>query len=242
MKLSEIFEQLTSGELSQLAISSDPARMIPHINLGLTALYKRFPLKEGRFTLLLQDNQLLYPLLSKYAVNNRSSRETVRYIQDTAASPFKDDLQKIEKVIVDSGLEVGLNDEADEFSVFTPAANTLRIPAVYVAPTPNTPPEYLTETMQVVYRASHPKIPTDLETYDLETLGNMTLELPYSHLEPLLLFVAARVHTPTGMMNETNMGNTYAVKYEQACQHLEQINLRVDQFSQPDRILRGGWV
>ena len=248
MKLQEVFDQLTMGELSQLSIGGNEAgvispanynRLVPHVNLALTALYKRFPLKENRFTLELQSNRTVYPLTSKYAVSSRSSREAVRYIKDSLAVPFTDDIHKIEKVVASTGYEFGLNDESDEYGMFTPSATVLRVSLDVADQIMGLPDELKTRLVEVVYRANHPLIIAD--GADLEP-DLIELELPYSHLEPLLLFIASRVHTPTGMTNETNMGNTYFAKYEAACQQLELTNLRVDQGSQNTRMVRNGWV
>lgn len=248
MNLKEVFDQLTFGELSQLAIGGYDVgaiqpknydKMVAHTNLGLAALYKRFNLKEGRLTVSIQLGRFTYPINSKYAVSSRFSREPVRYIMDSTVAPFTDDINKIERVYAQTGYEFSLNDEADVYSMFTPTATTLRVPEVVVTGSVDMPDEIKTEELEVVYRASHPKIIGD--GLDLEP-EEVSLELPESHLEALLLFIAGRIHTPTGMSNETNMGNTYAAKYEQECMRLEQLNLRVDQFSQPDRIARNGWV
>lgn len=54
MTLQEIFDQLAYGEFRTLSVGEDGiqpksyASMINHINLGLNALYKRFPLKRVR--------------------------------------------------------------------------------------------------------------------------------------------------------------------------------------------------
>jgi hypothetical protein len=90
-----------------------------------------------------------------------------------------------------------------------------------------------------VYRANHPIIVQGIGLFEPDRID---VELPYSHLEALLFYVASRVHTPTGMTNETNMGNTYYQKYEASCQQLEVSNLRVDQGSQNSRLYRNGWV
>lgn len=247
MILKEIFDQLTHGELSQISIGgaesgeineSNYGQVLSHINLGLTALYKRFPLKEGRLTIALQPGRFTYPLSSQYAVSNSTSTEPVKYILDTA-NPFKDDIHKVARVNTSSQWELGLNDEGDMYSVFTPSACVLRVPSSIVVSGAELPSYLQTKQLEVVYRANHPKIVLGLGTFDPTTY---TVELPDSHLEPLLLFVASRVNNPMGMANEFNAGNNYAAKYERACEQLEQINLRVDQGSQHNRIERGGWV
>ncbi len=240
MKLSEIFTQLSYGELSQVSIGggsvgqiddSNYEQILAHINLGLTALYKRFPLKENSFKLLIQEGKITYPLQSKYSISNTASTELVKYIEDTG-NPFLDDILKIERVYTDYGYELGLNDLEDPDSVRTPSANVLLVPTSLSST--------LTDgKIEVVYRANHPIIKIGMSPFNPEMIE---LELPYTHLEPLLLFVASRVHNPIGMTNEFNSGNNYASKYELSCQQLEMVNLRVDQGSQINRLKQNGWV
>lgn len=142
-------------------------------------------------------------------------------------------------MFTEGGWELGLNDGGDRFSVTTPVASTLRVPAEIVANSVDLPDYLRTTRLSVVFRANHPIISQNVRGFNPD---NYEVELPYSHLEPLLLFIASRVNNPMGMTNEFNAGNNYAAKYEAACQQLEQQNLRVDQGAQYDRIRRGGWV
>ena len=246
MKLIEIFNQLTYGELAQLNIGgvengeineNNYDAILAHINLGLSALYKRFPLKEGRLTLALQPTRFTYPLTTAYAQSNTKSTEPVKYIQDTA-DPFDGFLHKVEQVFTSAGHELGLNDAGNEYAVATPSANVLRVPEAIVTGTGV--PDYLkTSALTVVYRANHPMISQNARGFNPETYE---VGLPYSHLDALLLYVASRVHTPLGGSQFYNAGDSYASRYEMACQQIEQQNLRVDQGAQYDRIQRGGWV
>ena len=246
MKLMEIFSQLTYGELSQISIGGGAAgeindanydAVLSHINLGLTALYKRFPLKQGRIVVELQAGRMTYPLITTYAMSNTKSKEPVKFIQDTL-EPFDGALHKVESVFSNTGKEFGLNDAADPWAISTPSAAVLRVPAVVVAKSSELPEDLQTTTLEVVYRANHPII-TQAGSFNPETYE---VELPYSHLEPLLLFVASRVNNPIGMVNEFNAGNNYAAKYEQACMALEEANLRVDQGAQFDKLHTKGFV
>lgn len=247
MKLKEIFDQLTYGELSQLAIGGSEAgaieaknydRILAHVNLGLTALHKRFKLKEGRVKLELQTGRTIYPINSAFAVTGKS-RETIRYIKDSVAAPFKDDIHKIESVLTDTGMELGLNDESALYGVFTPSAAILRVHKDMVDNPVEFPDEYKTPGLEIVYRANHRILVTD--DGDLEP-ESVEVDLPYSHLEPLLLFIASRMHTPLGMTNEANAGNNYFQRYELSCQEIESRNLRVDEVSQTDRLHSKGFV
>lgn len=247
MKLRDIFDQLTAGELSQLHIGgsesgaideADWGKVVTHVNLGLTALYRRFRLKEGRLTLLLQPGLYSYALTSSYAVSNIGSAAPVKYLLDDD-EPFKDHLLKVERVYTQGGLELGLNNLADPYALATPSSTTLRVPAEIVDQAVGLPDALKTPSLGIVFRANHPLLWQRGGVFDPDTLA---LELPYSHLQALLYFVASRVHNPVGMTNEFNAGNNWAAKYEQECQRLEHENLAIDQGSQGDRLGRNGWV
>ena len=236
MLLSEIFDQLTYGELSQVALVDEftgtieatrfPA-LVAHTNLGLTSLYKRFALKEGRAFIKLRANQVRYPL---------SSQEDVL---GEGGDDFKDDVLKIEQVLADTGFTLGLNDGSDPYACSTPSANVLRVALVVANQGPTLPDELKTTRLEVVYRANHGKLVYTAEGFQPE---NINIELPDAYLEPLLLFIASRVHNPIGMTNEFHAGNSYYAKYEVACKQLEQSGLAVDQGSGNSRMARAGWI
>ena len=223
MKLQEIFDQLTYGELSQLSIGGGEAgvinetnypRVLAHINLGLTALYKRFNLKEKRIVIALQ------PDVDTYQLN-------------------VDDILKIEKVITDSEFELGLNQDSDAYSCFTPTLTTLRLPKVLMYQGGDLPDEYITAGLTVVYRANHPKLVIRFGMLRPEATN---VELPSSHLQALLYFVASRAHNPIGMTNEFNAGNNWNAKYEAACQELEFQGLQVERGVNNFKLHWNGWV
>lgn len=248
MKLAEIFSQLTHGELAQINLGGgEPGqiaptnykRVISHVNLGLTALHKRFCLKESRLTLSLQTGVTEYPLKNIYAVNNTASNVLVRTILDTPQAPFSNDILKVERVYTDSGFELGLNNHSDVYSLYTPSFNILRVPVGMVTDSIEIPEIYKTDTLEVVYRANHYNINEDT---GLDDPDDTEVEIPDSHLEALLYFIASRVHNPIGLDNTFHQGNNFAAKYEAECQRLEQVNLNVDQGSQSDRLYRNGWI
>jgi len=223
MKLQEIFDQLSAGEFSQLSIGGGDAgvidegnyaRVLSHINLALTTLFTRFNLKEQRLLVPLNVNVDTYAL-------------------DT------DDLLKINKVVTDDDVELVLNQECDPYSCFTPSLNILRVPQIILTQGADLPEDLLTENLTVVYRANHPVLTVELDLFSPKT---QVVELPRSHLLPLLYFVASRVHNPIGMSNEFHAGNNYWAKYEAASQALEAKGMQVDLGAQNTRISRGGWV
>jgi len=248
MKLKEIFEQLTYGELSQLSLGggemggiteANYPKILAHINLGLTTLYTRFPLKESSIALQLKPHLVRYTLSNRFAVSNARSQELDKYILDTSAWPFADDLIKIDKVITDAGHDMHLNNSADKYSAHTPSFNVLVVPEDMVTNASDLPDWLKTNQLAVVYRANHPKIVQSMTYFDPE---RVEVQLPDSYLELLLLFIASRVHNPIGMTNEFHAGNSYSAKFEQACQQRETYGIRVDKDSQNTRLERNGWI
>lgn len=224
MVLQDIFDALLYGELSQLSLGethpdnlTDPQqiKLVNHINLGLTALYTRFSLKQRRLTFPLQAPSDTYQLNLP-------------------------DLLKIEKVETEGEVELSLNNPNDKYSCITPTLNTLRVAQPVLEKSDELPDELKTDALVVTYRANHPRIDANSSTYDPFTL---LLELPQSHLQALLYFVAARVHSPLGVGQvEGFAGVNWGGKYEAECLRLETEGVEVDAVPENDRLRRNGWV
>lgn len=246
MLLQEIFDQFSFGELSQLSIGGQPAgvinefnwdRMVAHINLGLTTIYKRFDLKKAEVLLQLVPGQDLYRLHSDFSVLNPRNPGVTKYLLDTTAKRFKNDVVKVEQVLADGGL-LALNDAANPYSVMTPTLSSLQLPMDIADQVSGLPENLQTSRLRVVYRADHPRIVMNT-TFSPD---RMELELPYTHLEALLWFVASRIHNPIGMGQEFNAGNIYYSKFEAECLRLQNEGLEIDQGAQPGRLREKGWV
>ncbi|WP_225784523.1 hypothetical protein [Xenophilus sp. Marseille-Q4582] len=247
MNLQDIFDQLSVGEFSQLSIGgqeqgvvneSNWARILPHVNLGLTALFTRFNLRQGRLRLSLIPPRTTYPLVSDFALSNLRSPQADRFILDSAEDPFLDDLIKVEKVTVVGGETLSLNDAANPLSVLTPKMSVLAVPARLVEQDVTLPPELRGSTLEVVYRARHPRLEIPLGYFNP---AREEVDLPESHLAALLYFIASRVHNPIGMVEEFHAGNSYAAKYEQECARLELQGVQIDAGQGNDRFERQGF-
>ena len=231
MNLQDIFDQLTYGELSQISIGGAEAgeisktnypKIMAHVTLGLTTLYKRFQLKEGRVVIRLIRGVQTYTL--------DSTGDTV-FVTGPDDEDFDDDVLKIEQVLDEWGNCLPLNERDNVYSVQTPKHTSLRLPTQWCE-------GKVPETLTVVYRANHPAIRNRTNFKP----ANVSVELPDAYLEALLLFIASRVNNPIGMTNEFHAGNSYAAKFEQECARLEMVNLQIDQGSQNTRLRAGGWV
>lgn len=222
MLIQEVFDQLRYGELSQVGLVDADTGVIPttkhaallgHLQMALTALHKRFKIREERDTITLTG-------VVTYAL--------------------PDDLLRLEQVMTAEGKPIAINEEDNPYSVFTPKLRTLRLSEELAAQGADLPDELKTASLQIVYRANHPAI--DVEDFDLE---ETEVELPETYLEPLLFYIAARVHNPIGSIGQSNEGQvgiSWSARYEQACQDIEQMGLQPNTAYYQDRLSRNGWA
>lgn len=248
MKLTEILTQLSYGEfhLTNIGNSGEGTitdanydRLVSTVNLGLASLYTRFPIKMDSLVLQLVAGKELYPIERKFAVTALTSLEPVKYIVDTVDHQYTNNWMKLLRVTTDLDEVLNLNDITDEYSITTPGISVVRVPLSIVNQGNDLPDWLHTSTLKLDYRASHPVLPKGAGGYRPETVE---VDLPYEYLEALLYFIAGRLMTPTGLVDNFSAGNNYTAKYEKACAVLERDNIRVDQGSMPDRIRNKGWV
>lgn len=235
MLLSELFMYLAYGELSQMAIGtnnrggideSDYPTLISHINLGLTNLHSRLPLKQSQVIIAQQSDRILYPLTSIYATNS-NSEEKNKFILDSATAPFINDVLKIEEVYTDKNILLSLNDSTNTESLFTPSFNTLQIPS----PKSN-------KVLAVLYRANHPQLPAK-RGVDISALN---VDIPTVLIEPLLTFIVGRVVAAGSNQASIQEAAAYQQKFElQVQQIINSGALSVDHPSNL-RLRSNGWV
>jgi len=214
---SELFRHLSYGVLSNVPIGGAggtgievinyPA-IISHTNLGLTELHKRFPLRKSEVIVQLFDEIQTYELHPKYAETN-PTEVYKKYIMDSVYHPFTGGVLKIEEIYNECGEELFVNDANQLFSVFTCGHSTIQVPY----------PEK-ENSLSVFYRANHNLI--DPMLTDPE---EVEVNIPMTVLEPLLLFIAARVHNSLPSMDGVNDGNTYMAKFEAAVQRISMLGL-----------------
>lgn len=235
MLLSEIFDQLAYGELSKLHVSGENGEgirpehynsMVSHINLGLTKLHTRFALRTSEVIVQLNEGVNTYSLSSKYSVSANQSDVPFKYIIDTPEAPFTDNILKVERVVDELGEVVFLNDSDEIYSVYTPTYNTLQVPE---------PSDEM--SLCVLYRANHPKLSTG--NVDPSTVE---VDIPETHLEALLYFIAARVHSSIPDINGNTESSIFEFKYEQSCQRLITEGVEIRDNNSIDKLRSNGWV
>jgi len=235
MILTDLMDQLIQGELALLPLGEDEdtgeirggyAAILPHINLALTAIHKRLYIREESLVLRLDVSINKYRLQTKFAVSD-TGPEPIKYIIDTVGDPFLGNSLKIEKVVDSEGEELLLNNSTTDNPVFTPTSNVL----VFDIPVSNR--EYV-----ITFRANHPKI--DLDNNDPE---DIELDIPDFVLEPLLYFIAARVHASYPSLGDgTSESFNYMQKYELAMAELSDQGLVDTSQDGNQRLEDNGWV
>lgn len=239
MMLLDLMKDLTYGELAQFKIGEfipgefesapDPTRyeqLISAVNLGLKEIYKRFFLSSKEIYIQQYEQISTYILSSAYAQSNVASTEDPKYIMDTAALPFEDDILKIEEVYDEEGNKLPLNDITEDLSVFTPNYRSIQVPY------PDNE-----NTMSVQYRASHPRI---VYTADIDP-ATVEILLPNSLHEALLYYVASRFAASLGH-DQGNEGQQYYQKFIASCKMVEELGLEVQGEPGDWRFDARGWV
>lgn len=243
MTLQEIFEQLGHSELAMLNLGGDGAginesnweRVLSTVNRGLTELHKRFPLREGRVLLQMQPGQRAYLLDPKHALTTPAQAGVTKYLKDSSDEPFTGDLLKVERVLTAVGEDLLLNGSGDSWdqaqrSVRTPSYNRLILPS-----------ELPVQELQVVFRADHPRL---VKTPGYFNLADVEVDLPRTHAEALIYFVASRLFSPIGLSGNTayHEGNNYLQLFESACALLENQDYQYEEREENYRLYRNGWV
>jgi len=235
MLLSDVFDQLAVAEFSQHALGnpngagireSDFATLTSHVNMGLAELHQRFPIKLAEVIVQQYEEIQRYELHSKFAVSNTGSTEPIKYIVDSDAFPFTDNIFNIEQVFNEIGEEVRLDDDHDELSVFRPSYNILQIP-------------YAEDENQisVIYRAGHARLPiVDVDPTQLE------VDIPPTHLLALLYFVSSRYFAPFPSLNGTSLSAEYFAKYTMACTELDKRGFSLSTSTTNLKARTNGWV
>ena len=214
MTLQDIFEQLSYGELRDLHIGNAD-------ETGIT--------QENR-------HRLINPIgLGITALHQRFFLRRGEYLVPLELNTpvyviNQPDMFKIEQVFDQEGGELAIGSGADN-SVSLDSMNTLRVPLDIRAKE---------GSLRVVYRANHGALD---KSACVTAPESVQINLPMSHMEALLYFVASRFFNPVGAANvEFHEGNNYAQKYEMACRMLEQHGNQISELQEQSKFQRNGWI
>ena len=238
MTLKEIFDDLAMGVLANLSLTDSATqsittgsyqKVISYVNLALTALHKRFLLREGEVIIQLHPDMSRYPLRTQFAMSNEASTEPIKFIVDHPGNPWIADILKIEKVFSELGEPLPLNEPHSRYPVYTPEFDVIS-----ALPTSDMP-----QALFITYRAKYPKI-------NLTSDADLTLieiNIPDAILDALYARVGAQAYK--GMNSEegeTSASRSYMMQYELECQRLETDNVLFEDHRPVSRFKAKGWV
>lgn len=240
MKLSDVLTTLQSGELNNLSLFDEAGVLKPEhqsklrtsINLGLTDLHQRFLLKIGKIKINLIPGQVTYPIKPQYQEGNPAPPGTVQFI-DAVGTKVKNNLIKINSVSDNCGRELNLNGNDDRWSVYTHTFDVLGVPEAHWF-------DHGVRSLNVTYRMNG-NLLKDCGDWDMD-FDCLDVDLDYSHMYALCLFVASRLHNPQGFGPETvHEGNNYWGKYIAECDRLTRDGMSIDDVSQNHYYRRKGF-
>ena len=233
--LSELFDYLSSGEFAQLSIGGlkeggirelDYPRLINLTNLGLLEIYKRLPLKVRELRLDLQDGVSNYKLHTDHAYTDPNSTDDTDYpkwLIDSAANPFTDDVLFIQEVYDELGNELPLNDDYEDDSVFTPIYDTIQVPYARAD-----------ITLAVIYRAS----PTKISNATTDPTS-VRVSIPDQLIDALAAFIAYKVTAP--LTDESDSKFSFSA-FEASIARVKKYGLENYENTTNQKLWRKGWV
>ena len=220
MNLLDIFNKLTTGELAQLALGgvhesgispNDYAKIIPHINLGLTDLHSVLPLSGKTVGIDQYDYINMYKLDVAHAQSSNVQPDDglPKYISDSAENPFLGDIIRIEEVVNEVGDIIPFNQPDELDGVFTASYDTIQIPQPVTG-----------NVTFITYRANHAIIPVDVVVPE-----EIEIRIPQSHVQALLFFVASRYFASKNGADTAEISQSYRLKYMQELNMIQKYNL-----------------
>lgn len=211
-KLSEFFRDIALGELSSTPLvevgsyeleQKSLGRVIHSLNQALEFLHSNFPLKTNECIIKRLPSISRYYLDSEYAFSNPVG--SIKYIVDTSAKPFLDDVLHITSVSSTKGQEFPLNDEFSYTAVQTPEYNCIQLSD-----------RILDEYIVVKYQANHPRIPVNEGLH-----SQVSIQIPSSYRTALQTYTACLVLQNLGG-NHLNESNALYAKFKSLIEELKQ--------------------
>lgn len=204
MKLSELFNDLAVGELSSMAFAKtgviDPLahpKVVSAINVALSDIFSRIPLAEKEVLVETLEWKSIYHIRKEHSKLDPTPGY-LKYILDTPANRFMDDIVKIVGVTNEVGDPLPVNDAEQWASVFLPAFDTVQ----FNHPGAN-------QVFSVQYQALHPKLVSSGEGY-----LDQPIRVPAVLMDMVRLKTAATILAPMGGQQETLKAQSLDAAYE----------------------------
>jgi hypothetical protein len=212
MMLSELFERLSLGVLSNLAIGGEGSGTIPvqhqvrlalFANTALQTLYARFNLLERELVLRLYTGFYTYDLKAEHA--DTADVSAWKFIEDNSGNIFTEDVVKVLQIFNEDGDELNMNDPGDETAVYTPTSTSLLVPFAEDG-----------DCLHVLYQAKHPVISRDLPL-DL----TQAIILPEPLVPALEAHIAYQVFSSMNGQEHSVKAAEYLARFDAICLEAE---------------------
>lgn len=235
MKLSEFLQNIALGELegSNLVeiggfeiLPKHYPKVINALNQALDYFYSTFPLKENQLVLRLLPNISRYYLDSDYADTNLNSN--LKYIVDTPANPYENDVLQVQAVFTEDGLSLSINDPLTYYGVSTPEYNCIQVPELTLQ-------RY--KFLTVLYKAKHKRIPLNAKPEQVE------VSIPSSFEGALQTYVASLIYMFTRGDDNKQLSNSLFGKFKTQVEELKLEGIGYKPIAGMNiKPLSGGWL
>ena len=217
MKISELFRQLSYGELSNLSMSKNGSgeivedkhpQLIQYANTALQTIFSRFRLREKELRLVQVEGITRYHLTRRFT-ESAGAAGVIPYIKDAPPrDPFLEDVIRI-LAVYDKDGQRALNDEGNPDSLFAPRPDTLQVPAPDAG-----------YQLAVLYQARHP----ELDDRPGKII-NQKIDIPFFLEKALKSSIAHQVFSNMNGQENTLKGQEHLATYEAICIDIEQRDL-----------------
>ena len=193
MTVQNAIDLAASTKLKNIAVAKDTAAVLGYLNLGITELYKRFPLRVDEAIVTLKDNKTEYKVDGTDADVSMPADSQFMWlvsayqeVEDTETTEFDTVLMPV-------------NEEDNPLSLQTVAWNTVQIPLSITG-----------AYVSLIYVAA--------PIY--YTMGDLTeqLPLPPQMIEPLLEYIAYQAKSSIGTIQDTALAYQ---EFEASCSRVE---------------------
>lgn len=193
MTVQNAIDLAASTKLKNIAVAKDTAAVLGYLNLGITELYKRFPLRVDEAIVTLKDNKTEYKVDGTDADVSMPADSQFMWlvsayqeVEDTETTEFDTILMPV-------------NEEDNPLSLQTVAWNTVQIPLSITG-----------AYVSLIYVAA--------PIY--YTMGDLTeqLPLPPQMIEPLLEYIAYQAKSSIGTIQDTALAYQ---EFEASCSRVE---------------------
>ena len=193
MTIQNAIDLAASTKLKNIAVAKDVAAVLGYLNLGITELYKRFPLRVDEAIINLREMKSEYKLDGTDPDVEMPDNSELMWI--VAAYQEVEDTDYNELV----ALELPLNEEENPLSLQTVAWNTLQVPM-----------SIADAHISLIYVA----VP---ELYTVDDLAEQ-LPVPRQMVEPLLEYMAYQAKSSIGTVQDTALAYQ---EFEASCSRIE---------------------